>query len=132
MPSDDAPCNVDPGCARTGAGPAFDFRRLGLRKRQKFPFALILLTAIVSRPCTMTANMTTIQQYDCGTGVSALLMSPLIPKGSVFQRPSGPFNNSEFDLTSVCSTAKNLFDLPGFLTQRVGVQASPTMRTALH
>ena len=26
IPSDDAPCNVDPGCARTGAGPAFDFK----------------------------------------------------------------------------------------------------------
>lgn len=81
VPADESPCTVDPGCARTGNGPLFDFKRLGLR-------------------------------------VAALLMSPWIPKNAVFQKAAGPYNDSEFDLTSVCATAKNLFNLSEFLTKR--------------
>jgi phospholipase C len=81
VPADESPCTVDPGCARTGAGPLFDFKRLGLR-------------------------------------VTALLISPWIPANTVFQRPRGPYNDSEFDLTSVCATTKQLFNLSSFLTKR--------------
>ena len=42
-----------------------------------------------------------------------MLMSPYIPAGSVFQEPKGPMATSQFDLTSMCSTAKNLFNLSG-------------------
>ena len=37
-----------------------------------------------------------------------MLISPWIPKGSVFQEPKGPYNSSQFELTSICSTAKTL------------------------
>ena len=47
-----------------------------------------------------------------------MLISPWIPKGSVFQEPKGPYNSSQFELTSICSTAKTLFNLTGFLTKR--------------
>ena len=47
-----------------------------------------------------------------------MLISPWVPAGTVFQRPTGPYATSEFDLTSMCSTAKNLFGLKGFLTRR--------------
>eukprot|EP00039_Didymoeca_costata_P024611 m.10831 g.10831 ORF g.10831 m.10831 type:complete len:584 (+) comp4336_c0_seq1:131-1882(+) len=53
-----------------------------------------------------------------GVRATAMMMSPLVPKGAVFQRPTGPFNNSEFEETSVPATLKNLFNLTGFLTQR--------------
>ena len=50
--------------------------------------------------------------------MSAMLISPYIPAGTVFQEPKGPYNDSQFDLTSLCSTAKHLFGVPGFLTMR--------------
>ena len=45
-------------------------------------------------------------------------MSPYIPAGTVFQEPQGPYGDSQFDLSSICSTAKHLFGVPGFLTRR--------------
>jgi phospholipase C len=79
VPADGAACHrpgLHPRC-----GPAFDFRRLGLR-------------------------------------TSAMLISPWVKKGSVFQRPAGPTPTSQFELTSIPATAKNLFNLPTFLTNR--------------
>jgi len=53
-----------------------------------------------------------------GLRVAGMLMSPYIPSGTVFQEPAGPYNDSQFDLSSLCATIKHLFGLPGFLTQR--------------
>jgi hypothetical protein len=47
-----------------------------------------------------------------------MLMSPWLPKGSVFQEPVGPYHDSQFDLSSMATTIKYLFGIPGFLTQR--------------
>jgi len=47
-----------------------------------------------------------------------MMLSPLVPKGAVFQKPTGPFSSSEFEETSVPATLKNLFNLTGFLTKR--------------
>ena len=53
-----------------------------------------------------------------GLRTVGMLISPYIPAGSVFQEPKGPYPDSQFDLSSMCSTAKHLFGVPGFLTQR--------------
>jgi len=47
-----------------------------------------------------------------------MLISPWVPKGSVFQRPTGPTPTSEFELTSIPATVKRLFNLSVFLTAR--------------
>ena len=41
-----------------------------------------------------------------GLRTVAMLMSPWIPAGSVFQEPKGPYNDSQFELTSMVSTVK--------------------------
>ena len=41
-----------------------------------------------------------------------------VAKGVVFQEPNGPYNDSQFDLSSICTSAKHLFGLPGFLSKR--------------
>lgn len=88
VPADDAPCHIagpltdPPYTCPGGAGPAFDFRRLGLR-------------------------------------TAAMLISPWVAKGAVFQEPKrGPTATSQFDLTSIPATIKNLFNLSHFLTKR--------------
>merc|ERR1712151_102766 len=54
-----------------------------------------------------------------GLRSAAMLISPLVAKGSVFQEPKkGPFNTSQFELTSIAATIKNLFNLTSFLTKR--------------
>jgi phospholipase C len=53
-----------------------------------------------------------------GLRTSAMLIGPMVPKGGVFQTPKGPYNTSQFELTSVPATVKNLFNLSGFLTKR--------------
>ena len=53
-----------------------------------------------------------------GQRVAAMLISPWVPAGSVFQRPKGPYNTSQFELSSMPATIKNLFNLSGFLTKR--------------
>jgi len=54
-----------------------------------------------------------------GLRTSAMLISPWVAKGTVFQEPKqGPFNTSQFELTSVPATIKNLFNLSFFLTHR--------------
>ena len=42
-----------------------------------------------------------------------MLISPWIPKGTVIQEPKGPYNTSQFELTSVPATVKTLFNLSG-------------------
>eukprot|EP00040_Diaphanoeca_grandis_P010926 m.55978 g.55978 ORF g.55978 m.55978 type:complete len:413 (+) comp22165_c0_seq1:607-1845(+) len=53
-----------------------------------------------------------------GLRSTAMLISPLVPKASVFQEPKGPMPSSQFEHTSVPATLKNLFNLTGFLTKR--------------
>jgi hypothetical protein len=53
-----------------------------------------------------------------GGRVAGMLISPWIRRGSVFQEPSGPYPDSQFDLSSMSTTIKYLFDIPGFLTHR--------------
>jgi phospholipase C len=56
-----------------------------------------------------------------GVRVPTLLISPWIPKGTVISAPfdsEKPQPNSEFDLTSIISSVKNLFGAPNFLTKR--------------
>ena len=53
-----------------------------------------------------------------GNRVASLLVSPWLPKGQVIQAPKGPTATSEFELSSICATAKTLFNLTSFLTKR--------------
>jgi len=53
-----------------------------------------------------------------GNRVASFLVSPWIAKGGVIQAPKGPRKSSQFELSSICSTAKMLFNLSSFLTQR--------------
>lgn len=54
-----------------------------------------------------------------GLRTTAMLISPWVAKGAVYQEPKrGPTNTSQFELTSVPATIKNLFNLSFFLTQR--------------
>jgi phospholipase C len=56
---------------------------------------------------------------------SALLISPWVEKGAVFQEPKGPTKTSQFEHSSLSATITNLFNLSGslgphdgFLTER--------------
>ena len=60
---------------------------------------------------------------------AALLISPWVEQGAVFQEPTGPTNTSQFEHSSFSATITNLFNLsrakpwalgpePGFLTRR--------------
>ena len=54
-----------------------------------------------------------------GLRTTAMLISPWVAKGTVFQEPrKGPTSTSQFELTSVPATIKNLFNLSTFLTKR--------------
>eukprot|EP00746_Dinoflagellata_sp_MGD_P032444 gnl/MRDRNA2_/MRDRNA2_177224_c0_seq1.p1 gnl/MRDRNA2_/MRDRNA2_177224_c0~~gnl/MRDRNA2_/MRDRNA2_177224_c0_seq1.p1 ORF type:complete len:315 (+),score=73.18 gnl/MRDRNA2_/MRDRNA2_177224_c0_seq1:47-991(+) len=54
-----------------------------------------------------------------GLRTTAILASPWIEGGKVIQEPkNGPFNTSQFELTSIPATVKSLFNLTGFLTKR--------------
>jgi len=53
-----------------------------------------------------------------GLRSAAMLISPWVKAGTVFQEPKGPTNTSQFDLTSIPATLKNLFNLNDFLTKR--------------
>eukprot|EP01064_Diplonema_japonicum_P019543 TRINITY_DN2828_c3_g4_i1.p1 TRINITY_DN2828_c3_g4~~TRINITY_DN2828_c3_g4_i1.p1 ORF type:complete len:481 (+),score=158.78 TRINITY_DN2828_c3_g4_i1:39-1481(+) len=48
-----------------------------------------------------------------GVRIPTLLISPWIKKGTVIHKPDGPQPNSEYELTSLLSTLKNMFELPG-------------------
>ena len=47
-----------------------------------------------------------------------MLISPWIPKGTVFQEPKGPYSTSQFEHASIPATIRQLFGLPEFLTKR--------------
>jgi hypothetical protein len=49
---------------------------------------------------------------------AAMLISPYVPRGSVFQRPQGKGATSEFEHSSISSTLKTLFNLTTYLTSR--------------
>jgi len=53
-----------------------------------------------------------------GMRSTAMLMSPWVPKGTVFQEPKGPYITSQFNLASIPATVKNIFNLSSFLTKR--------------
>ncbi|KAJ9469037.1 Non-specific phospholipase C2 [Diplonema papillatum] len=53
-----------------------------------------------------------------GVRVPALLISPWVKKGTVISAAGGPDPTSEYELTSVLSTMKNLFGFERFLTKR--------------
>ena len=53
-----------------------------------------------------------------GLRSTAMLISPWVAKGAVFQEPKGPTANSQWEHSSFPATAKTLFGLPGFLTKR--------------
>ena len=54
-----------------------------------------------------------------GLRTTSMLISPWVAKGTVFQEPqAGPSPTSQFELTSVPATIKNLFNLSSFLTKR--------------
>jgi len=56
-----------------------------------------------------------------GLRSSAMLISPWVGEGVVFQEPrKGPTNTSQFELTSVAASIKALFNLTFFLTKRDG------------
>jgi len=50
--------------------------------------------------------------------VQAMLISPWIPKGTVFQEPKGPSSTSQYEHASIPATIRQLFGLPEFLTKR--------------
>ena len=54
-----------------------------------------------------------------GLRSTAMIISPWIAKGSVIQAPQGPYATSQWEHSSIPATAKTLFNLTGFLTQRV-------------
>mmetsp|Transcript_16985 Transcript_16985/g.33163 ORF Transcript_16985/g.33163 Transcript_16985/m.33163 type:complete len:656 (-) Transcript_16985:151-2118(-) len=62
------------------------------------------------------------EQFDfrrLGLRTTAMMISPWIAKGTVFQEPKkGPTKTSQFELSSIPATIKNLFNLTTFLTKR--------------
>jgi hypothetical protein len=54
-----------------------------------------------------------------GSRVASFLVSPWVAKGKVIQRPTGPQPTSQFELASICSTAKTLFNLSSFRASAV-------------
>lgn len=54
-----------------------------------------------------------------GLRATAMLIGAMVPKAAIFQEPKhGPYNTSQFELTSIAATVKNLFNLTSFLTKR--------------
>jgi phospholipase C len=53
-----------------------------------------------------------------GLRSTAMLISPWVAATVAKEPKKGPFNTSQFELTSIVSTTKNLFNLSGFLTKR--------------
>ncbi|KAI9304565.1 phosphoesterase [Cunninghamella echinulata] len=53
-----------------------------------------------------------------GVRVPAILISPWVKKGAVIHEPKGPFENSQYEHSSIPATIKKLFNLPKFLTKR--------------
>jgi len=53
-----------------------------------------------------------------GIRIPTVIVSPLIPKGTLVHKADGPTSTSQFDHTSVPSFLKRHFNLPSFLTKR--------------
>ena len=54
-----------------------------------------------------------------GVRIPTIAISPLIPKGTVVGKPvNGPSSNSEYDLTSIIGTVRELFGSKKTLTAR--------------
>lgn len=54
-----------------------------------------------------------------GVRIPVLLISPWVAKGTVISAPTnGPFNNSEYDATSIIATVGKLFNFTSSLTKR--------------
>ena len=53
-----------------------------------------------------------------GLRVTSMLVSPWVQKGAVIQEPKGPTSTSQFELSSIPATIRNLFNLTLSLTQR--------------
>eukprot|EP00051_Salpingoeca_urceolata_P026845 m.478968 g.478968 ORF g.478968 m.478968 type:complete len:485 (+) comp21288_c0_seq1:150-1604(+) len=56
-----------------------------------------------------------------GVRIPTVLVSPWLKKGTIISNPTAeqkPAPNSEFDLTSIIATIKNMFGLKSFLTKR--------------
>lgn len=56
-----------------------------------------------------------------GIRIPTVVIGPMVPKGMIVNEPSQeskPFPNSEYELSSILSAIKKIFDLPNFLTKR--------------
>ncbi|KAF3958725.1 hypothetical protein CMV_016391 [Castanea mollissima] len=53
-----------------------------------------------------------------GVRVPAILISPWIERGTVLHGPSGPYETSQFEHSSIAATVKKIFNLKEFLTKR--------------
>lgn len=60
IPADESPCTVDPGCARTGAGPLFDFKRLGLRVAALLISPWVPANAVFQRPAGLAMGVASV------------------------------------------------------------------------
>ncbi|KAF7727958.1 hypothetical protein EC973_006846 [Apophysomyces ossiformis] len=56
--------------------------------------------------------------YDEGVRVPTILISPWVEKGGVIHGADGPYEDSEYEHSSIPATMKKLFNLPNFLTKR--------------
>ena len=91
VPKDDAPCHLTDPDINPGVNPPYKCPKGG----QQFDFRRL------------------------GLRTTAMLISPWVKKGTVFQEPQrGPTPTSQFELSSVPATIKNLFNLSTFLTKR--------------
>ena len=126
VPADDAPCHLtgphtDPPFKCPGGGQAFDFRRLGLRTSAMLIGAHVPKGAVFQEP---TAG----GMLDCPVHTS-----PPLPSLRRYAWPrsshtsdlapcrtslAGPTPSSQFEITSVASSVKKLFNLTSFLTAR--------------
>ena len=88
--------------ASSAAGPSNAY---SVRKAIRFQVKATRRWSLCSVLCV--SNFKAIRRL--GLRTAAMLISPWIPKGSVFQEPKGPYNTSQFELSSICSTAKTLF-----------------------
>jgi len=53
-----------------------------------------------------------------GVRIPTIMISPWINKHTVVNRPSGPFEDSEYEASSIPATLKKIFNMSNFLTKR--------------
>jgi hypothetical protein len=117
-------CHVAPVCKSPPPQPAQQERQHTPRTGRR---ALLPRPPCLRPPCTNgsgTANYSLAAKFDfrrLGLRSAAMLISPYIPSGSVFQEPqAGPANTSQFEHSSIPATVKSLFGGPDwrYLTKR--------------